>query len=146
MSEPAENAGIRPRRARQTANAASASQADRLHTSPPAPFITINYCKLSIERNCLEIFVLITVVSLMMVVSFILPSAAGLDAAFSKLQTIATGALCSVSSFPLKPAFDRFSRVLLLRQARKTLEMNEPLSQIQLSELRLLPQKKGFLR
>ncbi len=135
---PEEPAGTRARRARQAVTAPSGSEA--------TPFITINDCNFFIIRNWLEFAVLIAIVSLMMAVSFILPPKAGLDTIFPKLATLATGAMCSVSSFPLKPAFDRFSRVLLYWQARKTLQRNEPLSETLKSELRLLPAKKGFPR
>ena len=77
--------------------------------------------------------------------SFVIPYTIGLNAD-PMLGKIATGALFSVSSFPLKPAFDRFSRAQLFKQARIILERNEPLSEMLRSELKLSTQKRSFLR
>jgi hypothetical protein len=124
----------------------SAEQVAPPKTNRSVPFITIADCSGMIARNWLEIAVLIFIVLLMTLASFLVPTKVGLDNVFPKLADIATGALCSLSSFPLKPAYDRFTRILLLRQARQTLEGNEPLSEMLQAELRMLTHKRGVLR
>jgi hypothetical protein len=114
-------------------------------TTKSVPLITVFDCTLSIRRSWLEIKVLIAVFAVLASASFIMPYLFGLNSD-PLVGRLATGALLSPSLFPLKPAFDRFSKIQFLKQVSLTLQKGEPLSETIQTELRSFNTKRGILR
>ena len=126
MQKNTENPGGRPSPARQREPSSERQKGTEL--------ITVTDCSLGIRRNLLEMQILLGFGFGILVMSFVVASAAGLYAepGFTK---IISGAVSVPSMIPLKLSWDRFSQARFLRDVQVILEKNSSLSAFAQSEL-----------